>query len=180
MAEQFSLPSSGLAEDVLARFIEQAQQEVDRDVTLTSGAEGEATLQLVTFRLGREEYGVDINSVQEIIRGGGITEVPGAPPHVSGVINLRGKIIPVVDLRRRFSRPEIEANEEQRIVVVELGEKRLGMLVDSVRQVIQFSTSLVEEMPEDATTAEASYIRGMGKLDGRLIIILNLNRALLL
>ncbi|QXE92982.1 chemotaxis protein CheW [Geomonas subterranea] len=160
--------------------MEQAQQEVDRDVSVSSGTEGGGKLQLVTFRLGREEYGVDINSVQEIIRGGGITEVPGAPPHVSGVINLRGKIIPVVNLRRRFGRPDVEENEEQRIVVVELGEKRLGMLVDSVRQVIQFSASLVEEMPEDATTPEASYIGGMGKLDGRLIIILNLNRALLL
>ncbi|MBU5637836.1 chemotaxis protein CheW [Geomonas sp. Red69] len=180
MAEQFILPSSGLAEDVLARFIEQAQEEVDRGTVGDSLAQGGGTLQLVTFRLGKEEYGVDINSVQEIIRGGGITEVPGAPGHVSGVINLRGKIIPVVNLRRRFSRPDIEENEEQRIVVVELGEKRLGMLVDSVRQVIQFSTSLVEEMPEDATTPEASYINGMGKLDGRLIIILNLNRALLL
>lgn len=180
MAEQFILPSSGLAEDVLARFMEQAQEEVDRDAVVATGGEAGGVLQLVTFRLDQEEYGVDINSVQEIIRGGGITRVPGAPPHVSGVINLRGRIIPVVDLRRRFSRPEVEENEEQRIVVVELGEKRLGMLVDSVRQVIKFSASLVEEMPEEATTPEASYIRGMAKLDRRLVIILNLNRALLL
>lgn len=180
MAENFILPSSGLADEVLARFIATAQEEADVNVSATSGAEGGSMLQLVTFRLGKEEYGVDINSVQEIIRGGGITPVPGAPPHVSGVINLRGRIIPVVDLRLRFSRDPIAQNEEQRIVVVELGEKRLGMLVDSVRQVIKFSTGLVEEMPEDATTPEASYIRGMGKLDGRLVIILNLNRALLL
>ena len=178
--EGIVLPPSGLAEDILSHFMEKAQEDLDTVATAATAQQEVELHHLVTFSLGGEEYGVDIGSVQEIIRATDITHVPGAPGHVRGVINLRGKIIPVVNLRRRFSRPDIEENEEQRIVVVELGEKRLGMLVDSVRQVIQFSTTLVEEMPEDATTPEASYINGMGKLDGRLIIILNLNRALLL
>ena len=133
---------------------------------------------LVTFHLAKEEYGVEIGSVQEIIRATDITPVPGAPSHVTGVINLRGKIIPVVDLRR-FRLPASEASDQQRIVVVELGEKRLGMLVDSVSQVIRVPADVVEAIPEEATSGDDNYIKGVGKLDGRLIIILDLNRSLL-
>jgi len=85
-----------------------------------------------------------------------------------------------VDLRWRFSLPEIVENEMQRIIVVELGEKRLGILVDSVSQVIRLSSSIIEKIPEEVTTADENYITGVGKLDGRLIIILDLNRSLLL
>lgn len=175
-----SLPGSGLAEDILARFIDTAQQEADRAVVKTAVEKGEAQLHLVTFKLGKEEYGVDINSVQEIIRATDITPVPGAPAHVRGVINLRGRIIPVIDLRLRFRLPEIEDGEDRRIVVVEAGEKRLGMLVDAVSQVIKFSSAVMEEMPEEATSSDSNYIRGVAKLDSRLIIMLDLNRSLLL
>ena len=177
---QISLPSSGLAEEILAQFVVKAQSEADQGAGKTAVVEAERLLHLVTFRLGKEEYGVDINSVQEIIRAADITPVPGAPDHVRGVINLRGKIIPVVDLRRRFGLPEIEESEDRRIVVVELGEKRLGMLVDSVSQVIKLSASVIEEMPEEATSVDANYIRGVGKLESRLIVVLDLNRSLLL
>ena len=108
-----------------------------------------------------------------------ITPVPGAQTHVTGVINLRGKIIPVIDLRKRFRLPASEASDQQRIVVVELGEKRLGMLVDSVSQVIRVPADVVEAMPEEATSSDDNYIKGVGKLDGRLIIMLDLNRSLL-
>lgn len=177
---RIELPSGGLAEDILAQFIDKAQEEADRTQEADSKVDGETLHHLVTFKLGKEEYGVDINSVQEIIRATDITPVPGAPSHIRGVINLRGKIIPVVDLRQRFSLPAIEASDEQRIVVVELAEKRLGMLVDNVSQVIKISSAIIEEMPEEATSVEEDYIRGVGKLDTRLIIILDLNRSLLL
>jgi len=177
--EHISLPSSGLAEDVLAQFLIQAQDEEDRSGGKALQAEVESLLHLVTFKLGKEEYGVDINSVQEIIRATDITPVPGAPSHVRGVINLRGKIIPVVDLRRRFALLTVEASDEQRIVVAELGEKRIGMLVDSVSQVIKISSAVMEEMPDEATSVEHDYIRGVGKLDSRLIVVLDLKRSLL-
>ena len=177
--EEINLPSSGLAEDILAQFVEKAQQELNTNMVAPDRSVGDTVLHLVTFTLGREEYGVEINSVQEIIRATEITNVPGAPAHVRGVINLRGKIIPVVGLRKRFGLPEVEASDEQRIVVVELGEKRLGMLVDSVSQVIKLSSSTIEDMPEEATTVDENYIRGVGKLDNRLIIILDLNQSLL-
>lgn len=178
--KKFELPSSGLAEDILAQFINQAQVEVNQAVSAETKDQQEALLHLVTFQLGKEEYGVEIASVQEIIRATDITPVPGAPSHVRGVINLRGKIIPVVDLRRRFSLAAIESSDSQRIIVVELGEKRIGMLVDSVSQVIKVSAGVVEEMPEEATSVDENFIKGVGKLENRLIIILDLNRSLLI
>jgi purine-binding chemotaxis protein CheW len=178
--EKIELPSSGLAEDILAQFIDKTQVEVNQVNLDEARTQTALLLHLVTFQLGREEYGVEIASVQEIIRATDITPVPGAPSHVRGVINLRGKIIPVVDLRRRFALTSVEAGEDQRIIVVELGEKRIGMLVDSVSQVIKVPAGVVEEMPEEATSVDENFIRGVGKLDSRLIIILDLNKSLLL
>lgn len=181
MSENFELqlPASGLAEDVLGLFMENAQKELDTVSEHQGKRKGDAFFHLVTFNLMKEEYGVEISSVQEIIRAADITPVPGAPSHVRGVINLRGKIIPVVDLRRRFSLPEADINDNQRIVVVELGPKRIGMLVDCVSQVIKVPAGVVEEMPDEAVSVDGNYIKGVGKLDSRLIIILDLNKSLL-
>lgn len=173
------LPASGLAEDILLRFMGDAQQKLDTVAEHQGRRKDETFLHLVTFNLLKEEFGVEISSVQEIIRAADITPVPGAPSHVRGVINLRGKIIPVVDLRRRFSLPEADSSDEQRIVVVELGPKRIGMLVDSVSQVIKVPVGVVEEMPDEAINVDENYIKGVGKFDSRLIIILDLNRSLL-
>jgi purine-binding chemotaxis protein CheW len=173
------LPESGLAEDILAQFVEKVQHELDSSKA-DCGKEAIASLfHLVTFHLGKEEYGVEIGSVQEIIRASDITPVPGAQAHVRGVINLRGKIIPVVDLRRRFALQATEASDAQRIIVVELGEKRLGMLVDSVSQVIKVPAGVVEEIPDEATTIDDRYIKGIAKMESRLIIILDLRSSLL-
>lgn len=177
--EEIKLPASGLAEDILAQFVNNAQKELDNSFTEKKREEGELTYHLVTFHLAREEYGVEIANIQEIIRATNITPVPGAPSHVRGVINLRGKIIPVVDLRKRFGMPEGAASDQQRIVVVELGEKRLGMLVDSVSQVIRIPAEVVEDLPEEATAIDDNYVKGVGKLDNRLVIILDLNQSLL-
>jgi purine-binding chemotaxis protein CheW len=176
---KIELPSSGLAEDILSQFIDIAQKEVHLSRIMESREQTENLLHLVTFHLGREEYGVEISSVQEIIRAADITPVPGAPSHVRGVINLRGKIIPVVDLRLRFELNEESVADDRRIIVVELGVKRIGMLVDSVSQVIKVSAGIVEEMPEEATSVNENFIKGVGKLDNRLIIILDLNKSLL-
>jgi len=173
------LPDSGLAEDILGRFMDDAQNELDSSPEQLTRRKNEMFYHLVTFNLLKEEFGVEISNVQEIIRATDITPVPGAPSHVRGVINLRGKIIPVVDLRRRFSLPDGEISEQQRIVVVELGPKRIGMLVDSVSQVIKVPVSAVEEIPDDAVSVDENYIKGVGKMENRLIIILDLNRSLL-
>lgn len=174
------LPASGLAEDILARYMDKAQKELNSELVAAVAEQEDLLQHLVTFRLGREEYGVDIGSVQEIIRAADITQVPGAPVHVRGVINLRGKIIPVVDLRTRFGMEQVEDSEEQRIIVFDMRNKRLGMLVDGVSQVLKIAGSVIEEMPEEAVSVAQNYIKGVGKLDGRLIIILDLNRSLFL
>ena len=178
--QSIQLPESGLAEDILARFIQEAQSEADQVSVAAEGSKGTSEYHLVTFNLDREEYGVEIASVQEIIRATDITPVPGAPVHVRGVINLRGKIIPVVDLRTRFNLQKAEKCEAQRIIVAEAGGKRIGMLVDSVSQVIRVPSGLVEDLPEEATSLDENFIKGVGKLDSRLIIILDLNKSLLL
>lgn len=177
---EIQLPESGLAEEILARFVVHAQQQEDSAREPQEKIAGNIVHHLVTFHLGKEEYGVEIGSVQEIIRATDITPVPGAPLHVRGVISLRGKIIPVVDLRKRFGLPEAEQSDARRIVVVELGGKRLGMLVDNVSQVIKVPASVVEDLPDEAASLAENYIKGIGKLEGRLIIILDLNCSLLM
>ena len=135
-------------------------------------------LQLVTFHVAREEFAVDILDVREINRMMEITRVPQAPEFVEGVINLRGQVIPVVDLRKRFGLEAEERDKNTRIVVVELGSKVVGFLVDSVSEVLRVSTSLVEPPPALASGIEADYIRGVVKLEDRLLVLLDLHRLL--
>jgi purine-binding chemotaxis protein CheW len=173
------LPAAGLAEEILSGLTGIAPGESPRDASGPENGEREALLHLVSFHLAGEQYGLDIGSVQEIIRATDITPVPGAPEHVCGVINLRGKIIPVIDLRKRFGLPDAGRSDARRIIVVELGEKRLGMLVDDVAQVIKVPPADVEEIPAEATTIDGNFIRGIGKVGGGLVIMLDLNRSLL-
>lgn len=132
-------------------------------------------LQLVTFRIGEEEFGVDILAVQEIIRLMQITPVPRAPVDIAGVINLRGKVIPVVNMRSRFSLPAQDTTPQTRIVVMEFGEKIVGFLVDAVSEVLRIPVTTVEDPPPVVAGIGSEYIRGVGKLDERLLILLDLD-----
>lgn len=138
----------------------------------------EGIYQLVSFVIENEEFGVDILKVQEIIRTVEITRVPKAPNFVEGVINLRGKIVPVIDLRKRFGIAEKEHDNETRIVVVELVDKVVGFLVDRVKEVIRVEKSVIEPPPELTTSIDSNYITGVAKLQDRLLILLELNRVL--
>ncbi|ACY47677.1 chemotaxis protein CheW [Rhodothermus marinus] len=135
-------------------------------------------LQLVSFLIENEEFGVDILNVQEIIRPVDITRVPNAPAFVEGVINLRGRIVPVVDLRKRFNLPRRERDKNSRIIVVELGDKIVGFMVDAVREVLRVDAGVIEPPPELAIGIDAHYITGVAKLDDRLLILLDLERIL--
>ncbi|MDQ7040275.1 MAG: chemotaxis protein CheW [Rhodothermus sp.] len=135
-------------------------------------------LQLVSFLIEKEEFGVDILNVQEIIRPVDITRVPNAPAFVEGVINLRGRIVPVVDLRKRFNLPQRERDKNSRIIVVELGDKIVGFMVDAVREVLRVDASVIEPPPELAIGIDAHYITGVAKLEDRLLILLDLERIL--
>lgn len=138
----------------------------------------ENILQLVTFHVEEEEFGVNILDVREINRMMEITRVPHAPDFVEGVINLRGQVIPVVDLRKRFGLPSVERTKEARIVVVELGDKVVGFLVDSVSEVLRVTHARVEPPPPIVGGIESEYIQGVVKLEDRLLILLDLQRLL--
>ncbi len=138
----------------------------------------DAEEQLVIFELAKEVYGVDISRVQEIIRMTAITRLPRAPEFVEGVINLRGKVIPVVDLKKRFGLEEADRTKASRIVVVDVGDHTIGMVVDAVSEVLRVPTDAVEPPSPVVTTVESDYIRGIAKLEGRLIILLDLDKVL--
>lgn len=135
-------------------------------------------LQLVTFTMGQEEFGVDILKVQEIIRMMEITKVPNAPHFVVGVINLRGKVIPIIDLRCRFGMPAQEPDNTTRIIVVELANKVVGFVVDSVSEVLRISSDTVEPGPSLAAGEDSEYISGIGKLADRLLLLVDLDSLL--
>jgi len=136
------------------------------------------TVQVVSFKLGSEEYGVDIAQVQEINRMVAVTHVPRAPQFMEGVINLRGQLIPIIDLRTRFGMPRAEHTKNTRIVVTEIGTKRVGMVVDSVSEVLRLPVDHIEPAPEMITGVDTEYIRGVGKIEDRLIILLDLAKII--
>jgi purine-binding chemotaxis protein CheW len=138
----------------------------------------EATEHLATFFLDREEYGVDVRLVQEIRRLTEITQVPRAPEFIKGVINLRGRIIPVVDLKLRLAMGEVAPTRTSRIVVVKLTDRLIGLLVDGASQVLKVPVSTIEPPPDEVVEKGGTYIRGVAKLEKRLIILIDLQRIL--
>lgn len=205
--DRIVLPSSGLAEDILALPESAAVEPVDADqpdLRQTAIAEteedlpvrahsvsffaapareerktAEATEHLATFFLAGEEYGVDVRLVQEIIRVSEITQVPRAPTFVKGVINLRGRIVPVVDLKRKLGLGEVdEGARPSRIVVARIKDRLLGLLVDGASQVLRVPVSVIEAAPEEVVSIDANYIRGVAKLEKRLIILMDLHKVL--
>jgi purine-binding chemotaxis protein CheW len=174
------LPASGLAEEVLGRGEMAGAHSLSffaapaRDQRTVA----EAMEHLATFFLDREEYGVDVRQVQEIRRLSEITTVPRAPEFIRGVINLRGRILPVLDLKRKLGLGEVEAQRATRIVVVRIGERLLGLLVDGASQVLKVPVSRIEPPPEEVQEKGGDYIRGVAKLDDRLIIVVDLGRLL--
>ena len=135
-------------------------------------------LQLVTFNLGSEEFALDILLVQEINRRVEITKVPKTPEFVEGVINLRGKIVPVLDLRKRFGLVGHEFTAQSRIIVVNIDNRVLGLLVDSVSEVLQIPAQTIEPPPPLVAGIDAAYIKGIGKFEDRLLILLDLGKIL--
>src|SRR5881628_1688885 len=134
----------------------------------------EKDLQVVGFRIGNETYGVRIASVLEIVRVPEITAVPSAPDLIEGVINLRGKIIPVMDLRKRFG----QTDKKNRILVVELENKLIGLIVNAASEVLKIPPSEIEASGSVFAEGDSGYVTGVGKLKGRLIILLDISKLL--
>ena len=137
-----------------------------------------AEQQLVVFTLNDGAYGVDIGTVREIIRMQEITQIPKTPPYVEGVINLRGRVIPVLNLRERFGMEAGEESLAKRIVVVDTGEQSMGFVVDAVSEVLRVPRTAVEPPPSVVTSADSDYVVGIVKLPDRLISLLDLERML--
>jgi len=134
-------------------------------------------LQLVIFRLAKEEYGLPITKVQEINRLVPITKLPQTPAFMEGIINLRGRIIPVVDLRKRFQLEVSDHNDDSRIIIVEVNGQTVGIIVDAVNEVVRLSSASVEP-PPPTFILDAKYIHGVGKLEDRLLILLDIDQIL--
>jgi purine-binding chemotaxis protein CheW len=134
--------------------------------------------QLVIFALAAEAYGVDIGTVREIIRMQDITHVPNTPDFVEGVINLRGNVIPVVDLRKRFGVAVGEQTKDSRIVVVDIRGEDIGLMVDAVTEVMRLTGDAIEPASDLITTEDSYYISGIAKLGDELLILLDLDKVL--
>lgn len=152
---------------------------MDLNTSIQDTESSDELLQLVAFQLGGEDFGVDIMQVQEIIRMPEITRIPQSPDYVGGVINLRGKIIVVINLAMRFSLDSKELDDDSRIIVVEVDNHVLGMVVDSVSEVLRLPSADVEPAPEVIKAKiNADYLKGVGKLSDRLLILLDLEKVL--
>lgn len=137
-------------------------------------------LQLVSFNIGSEEFGIDILKVEEIIRIISITKIPNSPDFIEGVVNLRGRVIPVINLRTRLGFEKKEFDNQTRVIVVEVSGLTLGFIVDSVKEVLRIPKSITEPPPAITTGINSEYITAVGKMENRLLILLDLEKVLVL
>jgi purine-binding chemotaxis protein CheW len=135
-------------------------------------------VKVIVFRLKDEEYGVEVNQVRSIEKLEHITRVPRTPKFVKGVINLRGVVTPIIDLRSRFGLEEASYTDTTRVIIVAVGELEVGLIVDAANDVIDIPVNAIEPAPEVVGGVEAAYLRGVAKLDKRLLILLNLDKVL--
>ncbi|HTY35522.1 MAG TPA: chemotaxis protein CheW [Bacteroidota bacterium] len=147
-------------------------------VTHTGQANADELLQLVSFKVGEEEFGIEILKVQEIIRMAELTRVPNAPPHVEGIINLRGKVIPVLSLRSRLGMPPKENDRRTRTVVVEVSGRVVGFVVDAMSEVLRIPKGVTEPPPSIVGGIDTDFITAIGKLDDRLLTLLDIEKVL--
>ena len=141
-------------------------------------SEGTGSMQLVSFRLAEEEYGIEITTIREIILMGEITRVPQTPHYVKGLINLRSTVIPVIDLRARFGLPEEELTDESRIMVMNVGTKTIGIVVDAVSEVLRVTQDQMAPPPPTVAGLGQEYLTGLVKLEDRLLILLDIDKLL--
>lgn len=157
--------------------------QLNAPIETTSGRDqgngkGAKLSQVVSFRLAKEEYGVDIMRVQEIILMGEITAIPEVPDFIRGLINLRGKVIPIIDLRRRFNLGSGDTTEHTRIIVVNANNTTFGIVVDAVNEVLRIESDQIEPPPRGIVGIEQAYIKGLVKMDDKIMILLSVESIL--
>ncbi|NLW01883.1 MAG: purine-binding chemotaxis protein CheW [Clostridiaceae bacterium] len=134
--------------------------------------------QYVVFQIADQEFGVDIHKVSIIEKFMNITRVPSTPDYIKGVVNLRGEIIPVMDLRTKFELPFMEADDDTRIIMLKFNEITLGVIVDSVAEVVSFAEEEMESVTSITNDRTLDYVVGIGKVDNRLITVLNIEKLI--
>ena len=139
---------------------------------------GDPVMQLVTFRLAEEAYGINVMHVQEVLRITEIAPVPGAPSYVLGIINLRGNVVTVIDTRSRFGLPSTETDDSSRIVIIEADKQVVGILVDSVAEVVELNQSEIDSAPNVGNEESSRYIQGVANREDNLLIVVDLNKLL--
>ena len=135
-------------------------------------------LQWVTYKLGEETFGINVMQVQEVLRHTEIAPVPGAPDYVLGIINLRGNVVTVIDTRARFGLPSTEITDSTRIVIIESEEQVVGIMVDSVAEVVYLRSSEIDSAPHVGTEESAKFIQGVCNREDQLLILVDLNKLL--
>ncbi|ALS99274.1 chemotaxis protein CheW [Lacimicrobium alkaliphilum] len=140
--------------------------------------DADEVLQWVTFKLGEETYGINVMQVQEVLRYSEIAPVPGAPDYVLGIINLRGNVVTVIDTRSRFGLDTSEVTDNSRIVIIESEQQVVGILVDSVAEVVYLKSSEIDSAPNVGTEESAKFIQGVCNREGQLLILVDLNKLL--
>ena len=140
---------------------------------------GDPVIQLVTFRLKDETYGINVMQVQEVLRVTEIAPVPGAPPYVLGIVNLRGNVVTVIDTRTRFGLPATDLDDASRIVIIESEQQVVGMLVDSVAEVVELRQSEIDSAPNIGNEDSSRYIQGVASRAADLLIVVDLNKLLI-
>lgn len=143
-----------------------------------NGSESAQTMQLVTFRLADETYGIEITKVREIILMGEITQIPQAAHYVKGLINLRSTVIPVIDLRAKFGLAESDLTDESRIMVINVSNNTIGIIVDEVKEVLRIRRDQIAPPPPTVASLGREYLQGLVKLDDQLLILLDIERLL--
>ena len=141
-------------------------------------SENDPVIQWVTFRLDGEVYGINVMQVQEVLRVSEIAPVPGAPDYVMGIINLRGNVVTVIETRKRFGLSQGEIDDSSRVVIIESGENVVGILVDSVAEVVDLKRSEIESSPNVGNDESSKYIEGVATHNENLLILVDINKLL--
>lgn len=149
-----------------------------RNVAAVAASKDDAVLQWVTFKLDNETYGINVMQVQEVLRYTEIAPVPGAPHYVLGIINLRGNVVTVIDTRSRFGLQSAEVDDSTRIVIIEAEKQVIGILVDSVAEVVYLRRSEIDNAPNVGTEESAKFIQGVSNRDNELLILVDLDKLL--